>query len=222
MHRLRFDGWIAGAGSTSGVRLVVGCWTASPYGAFADVMIERADAHRILLAPSAEVAAFVSATYHFDSVVVTAVRVSSDGPTLKVEAGPLTLRLTTGRRPALGWLLRAVPRRLATAPAWAAAVDPVARRLLPGVRATGSAGGGRREWYGASDLHRIVALDGSLAGASLGALAPVDPPVRFGFGSVPRSPALVVVRTTVERQGHSGVDGNSGIGIVAAPNDLPP
>jgi hypothetical protein len=32
---------------------------------------------------------------------------------------------------------------------------------------------------------------------SLGALADVDPPVRFGFGSTPRFPALVRVTTTV-------------------------
>ena len=35
-------------------------------------------------------------------------------------------------------------------------------------------------------------------GRDLGALAPVEPPVRFGFGSVPRRPAVTRVRTTVE------------------------
>jgi hypothetical protein len=66
------------------------------------------------------------------------------------------------------------------------------------VRATGSAGGGRREWYGARDQHRLTAVVGTLDGADLGGLAPVDPPVQFGFGSVPRMPTDVRVVTTVE------------------------
>jgi hypothetical protein len=35
-------------------------------------------------------------------------------------------------------------------------------------------------------------------GLDLGVLAPVEPPVRFGFGSVPRKPTLTRVTTTVE------------------------
>ena len=54
----RFHGRIAGFGTESGVRLVVGMWPRSPLGSFADVMVERADGHRILLAPSDEVAEF--------------------------------------------------------------------------------------------------------------------------------------------------------------------
>ncbi len=54
--RIRFEGYIAGLGSTSGTRLVVGCWERSPLGAFADLMIERPDGHRLLIAPSARFA----------------------------------------------------------------------------------------------------------------------------------------------------------------------
>ena len=59
------------------------------------------------------------------------------------------LSFTVGGRPPLGRLLRAAPARVASSPAWASVVDPVARVVLPGVRTRGSAGGGRREWYGA-------------------------------------------------------------------------
>ena len=48
----RFDGAVAGIGTASGARLVVGMWPRSPDGSVTDVMIERADGHRILLAPS--------------------------------------------------------------------------------------------------------------------------------------------------------------------------
>ncbi len=100
-----------------------------------------------------------------------------------------------------GWVLRAVPRRLAAAPAWSAATDPVARVVMPGVRTRGTTGSGerqRREWYGATDHHRVTGLEGTLDGVGLGSLAPVDPPATFGFSSSPRSPSLTAVVSTVE------------------------
>jgi hypothetical protein len=196
--RLRFDGAIAGLGTASGVRMVVGHWPRSPFGPVADVMVERPDGHRLLLAATPALARFVAATYAFDEVRVVPVAVTAGDDDWTVAAGPLDLRLRLGRRGWLGRLLHAVPAPLARLPAWAALVDLPARLVLPGVRTTGSAGGGRREWYGAHDLRPIVAATARLDGADLGPLAPVDPPVRFGFGSTPRAPALVCVTTTVE------------------------
>ena len=51
-ERQQFRGRIAGVGSTSGIRVVVGWWQDSPFGTFADAMVERADGHRMLLAPT--------------------------------------------------------------------------------------------------------------------------------------------------------------------------
>ena len=79
-----------------------------------------------------------------------------------------------------------MPRRLATSPAWARVTDPVARVVLRGVRTRGTAGNGRREYYGATDLHRVTAISGSWQGERLGDLAPVTPEPGFGFGSTPR------------------------------------
>jgi hypothetical protein len=196
--RQRFEGTIAGLGSTGGTRVVLGHWPVSPFGSFADVMVERADGRRLLLAPTRQVAEFVEATYTFDEVRLVPVEVAVHAPVWRVSAGPLELSFTTGSRPPLGRLLRAVPPRLASSPAWATAVDPVARVVLQGVRTRGSAGGGRREWYGARDLHRIVSMHGSWDGADLGGLAPVDPPARFGFSSTPTRPSLTRVVSTVE------------------------
>ncbi|MFD5204188.1 hypothetical protein ACFWM7_29520 [Streptomyces sp. NPDC058375] len=198
-ERLRFDGWIAGVGTSSGTRLVVGHWPRSPFGAFADVMVEHPDGERVLLAPSRRIADFVAATYRFDRIEVVPVSVASaTGDTWFVEAGPLRLRLRTGRRSALGLLLSAVPAPLARSPLWAALCDVPARLLMPGVRTLGRAAPGRREWYGARGLRPVVAADAVVDGVSLGSLAPLDPPVAFGFGSAPRSPSLVRVTTTVE------------------------
>lgn len=197
----RFDGWIAGVGTAGGLRVVVGHWPRSPLGPFTDVMVERADGHRLLLAPSAAVGGYVAGTYRFDEVVVTRVTVAVDGPRWRVSAGPLALRFGVGRRTPVGMLLRAVPRRLATRIAWIRATDPVARRLLPGVRTHGYAAGGRREFYAALDMQAIVAAEVSWEGEDQGPLAPLDPPVRFGFGSTPAAPALVRMVTLVRHPG---------------------
>ena len=196
--RLRFDGWILGTGTTSGTRVVVGHWPRSPLGPVSDVMVQRPDGHRVLLAPTPEVAEFVGSTYTFDEVQLVPVTVGRpDAVTWTLDAGPLQLRLGTGSRPLLGRLLHAVPAPLARTPAWVGLLDRPAR-LLTGLRTTGSAGNGRTEWYGVQDLHRVAEVEARWAGAGLGALAPVRPPVTFGFGSVPAEPSVVRVTTTVE------------------------
>lgn len=201
-HCQRFHGQIAGLGSSSGTRVVVGRWESSPFGAFADVMLERPDGHRVLYAPSDQVGEFVSDTYVFDEVRIVPVSAEVAGSRWTVTADDLELAFTTGGRLQLGWALRAVPSRLARNTLWAAIVDPVARRVLRGVSTRGQARSGRREWYGATDLHAITSLQGTLGGAPLGALCRVEPPTRFGFSSTPAQPSVTDVVTTVEVLAH--------------------
>ncbi|BCY13246.1 hypothetical protein L3i22_083340 [Actinoplanes sp. L3-i22] len=203
MERVRFDGWIAGVGMSAGPRLVVGHWVDSPFGAVTDVMVEHRDGRRVLLAPDPELGRFIAETYSFDEVRVVPTAMRRAGNAWTVTAGGLTLRFETGGRGALGGLLRLVPAPLAGRLSWVRLVDRPAR-LLRGVRTYGSAGNGRREWYAARDLHRITAASGELDGTDLGRLTVLDPPVRFGFGSAPRSPALVRVTTTVELPAPAG------------------
>jgi hypothetical protein len=195
--RLRFRGRIAGVGSASGVRVVVGRWDATPLGSFGDAMVERPDGHRVLLAPSEEVADFIAATYTFDEVRIEPFAVTGSATVWQVRSASLDLDLTTGRRTALGVLLRLVPDRVATATWWCSLTDLVARVVLRGVRTRGDTGE-RREWYGALDHHAVVAAGGTFEGADLGALAPVTPPPRFGFSSTPARPSVTRVVTTVE------------------------
>ncbi|MGC9666086.1 hypothetical protein ACNTMW_05950 [Planosporangium sp. 12N6] len=202
--RLRFDGHIAGMGTTGGTRIVLGHWVRSPFGPVSDVMLESPGGHRLLLADTPELAEFVTATYRFDEVHVVAVRVRVVGAAWMVAAAPLRLRFTVGRRGLWGLLLRRVPRVVARSRAWIGLMDLPARVLVPGVRTRGSAGNARREWYGVHDLHPVTALTATFDGGDLGRLAAVDPPVRFGFSSVPRSPALVRVTTTVACPGSRG------------------
>lgn len=197
-ERERFDGFIAGVGSTSAVRVVVGHWPASPFGAFTDAMVERADGHRILLAPTEQVCDFVASTYTFDETRVEPIAATVRADAWHVRSASLDLSITLGRRTALGCLLRGIPRPLAVSPGWATVVDPIARLTMRGVRTRGVARPGRREWYAALDVHAIVSARGSFDGQDLGDLAPVDPPCQFGFSSTPRRPSVTTVVTTVE------------------------
>jgi len=72
--------------------------------------------------------------------------------------------------------------------------------VLPGVRTRGSAGDGGEKLYAALDLHRIAGARVLWDGVDQGNLAPVTPPVRFGFGSTPPTPSLVRMSTLI-RQG---------------------
>lgn len=198
MTRHAFDGHIAGLGTAEGTRVVLGRWARSPFGSFADVMVERADGRRVLLAPTADVAQFVAATYRFDEVVPGSVDVAVTGPVWRVAAGPLEVTFHVGRRSALGALLRLQPAALAPSLWWARAVQPLAGLLLPGVSTVGTAGSGRREWYGARDQHLLAGARVSWGGQDLGGLRDVDPPARFGFSSTPARPSVVQVVSTVE------------------------
>jgi hypothetical protein len=186
------------------VRVVVGWWHESPFGPFADAMVERADGHRILLAPTEQVRDLVATTYVFDETRVEPFAVSAGGVAGSqwvVESPSLALRLDVGGRVPVGHLLRLVPRGLAQSPAFATLADPVARVTMRGVRTRGMARAGRREFYGATDLRGVAGLVGALDGIPLGELAPVDPACRFGFSSTPRRPSVTDVVTTIVETG---------------------
>jgi hypothetical protein len=206
--REQFTGCIAGLGTASGHRVVIGHWARSPYGVVTDVMVEDPVGHRTLYAPTRQLAAFLTASYRFDQVQVVPCRARRSGPDWTVQAGPLQVSFTTGRRNLLGWLLLAIPDAVARRPWWVGLLDLPARRLLPGVRTRGHTQDGRRQWYGAQDLRAIIAVDATLEGRGLGALRAVRPPVGFGFGSVPSRPSLVHLTTTIEAV-RPGTDGDA-------------
>lgn len=208
-RELRFTGRIAGFGTASGTRIVIGIWEHSPFGRFADVMIEDSRGHRTLLAPSHEVADFVGGTYTFDDVLVRPVGVRRVEGGLVVDVGGsapadasvgswrLCVHVRVGAVSPLGRVLRSFPVALSTWPTWLRVIDPIARLVLPGVRTAGSAGRGRREFYGVTCVRRIAWASARLDGADLGAFGALEPAVRFGFGSAPPEPSLVDLVTTI-------------------------
>jgi hypothetical protein len=195
---LRFDGVIAGLGTESGTRLVVGMWSASPFGPIADVMIEDERGHRTLLAPQQDAGDFIAATYVFDEVRVEPMAVREGDGSVMVSSPSSRVELQVGRRTGVGRLLVLVPGPLRRARWWCRAIGPVARTLRPGVRTVGTAGGGRREYYCAADEHVVESARASFDGMDLGGLRPVLPAVRFGFASTPRTPSFVRVTTVID------------------------
>ncbi|WP_419863719.1 hypothetical protein [Candidatus Poriferisodalis sp.] len=189
METLR--GSITSVGFASGHRFVIGDWRHSPIGPFADIMWAQPDGRRMLLAEPA-VAAYIVSVYPFDEVrdqAVTAERkgriytVASDGLRLDMKIGLATLRLPPR------------PRRItSTVENWCA------RKLLD-VRTHGTSPTGVVEWYRTRSARRVVAATASLDGVDLGSLAPLDPPLGFGFTDPSRQPSHVRLRVDLQRSG---------------------
>jgi hypothetical protein len=196
-----FTGHIAGFGTAAGVRIVIGRWRESPFGGFTDVMVQQPDEQRVLLAPNDAVAGFVASTYRFDRVEIGPVAATLDSDLLTVRSAALDVDVEIGGAAPLDRLLRLVPGRIATAPWWLRAVDPVASRLVRGVHTAGTAGNGRREYYGVRRSRRVISVTGRYRDTDLGALRPLSPPVAFGFASAPAAPQIVAVTTTILEAG---------------------
>jgi hypothetical protein len=190
-----FTGHVAGLGTSSGVRIVVGAWDESPYGPFADVMIEDASGHRTLLAARQTVADFVASAYSFDEVRIEPVSVER-GAEWSVHTRSLQLRFTPGPRLWVAPFLGLVPSAVRRTATWAKVCSPFAGRLLPGIQTYDSDGNGRTEWYAATDVRRLADARATWEGEELGELGPVEPAVRFGFASAP-APTLMSLTSYV-------------------------
>lgn len=190
------EGIIAACGFASGDRMVVGQWARGPLGPMADVMWASPDGTRTLFAPTEAIAAFVTAIYDFDEVVVTPVATAGDGRGVRVRIGDAgatwvrTIEMGAGR----GWHIP--PRhRPAALTRWVEA--PLARALM-GVRPYGVSPHGVREWYQATAWRPVVTARAEVSGADLGALTPIDPPCQFGFSEPPARPSITEVRPLLE------------------------
>ena len=146
------------------------------------------DGTRRLVTASQDAAAFVSAVYRFDEVVVDpGFSARLTGRELALEAPVLGLKLVV--RAGRGWPVP--PPGPASITRYVA--GPVARRAL-GVRTYGVSPTGVREWYRARWYRPLAEAAASIDGRDLGSLASLDPPVRFGFSEPPRRPSMVWVR----------------------------
>lgn len=201
----RFVGCIAGAAFESGDTVVVGAWRHSPYGMFVDVMWVQPDGTRTLLAPTAAIAEYVSDLYSFDAVQCVGISGGWDGCAIAVSAGPVRVRMLAAPRDARSWLFSLRPKVLRRSPRWVAVEDLVARPFVgriiggaEGVRAAGTAPGGRREYYGIEDYRTVAEAHLQVRGKDAGGLRNLPADLGIGLSSFPTRPAVVFVATMVE------------------------
>jgi hypothetical protein len=186
VQRYELRGRIAATGFTSGDRVVIGMWDASPIGPFADVMWAEPDGTRVLHA-SPRAASFITAVYQFDRVVDHEVVATFDGRTIRVTVGEFELALTGG-------VAVAFPPR----PPWVTrhVEAPLARRLMA-VETFGTSPTGVDEWYRARSVRRVRSV--SVRGPrDLGPMASLEEPCRFGFSEPPRFASITEVRPLLE------------------------
>ncbi|HEY1134155.1 MAG TPA: hypothetical protein VGE77_06225, partial [Nocardioides sp.] len=81
----------------SGTRVVVGRWVRSPFGEVADAMVETADGHRVLVAPTRELADFIAATYTFDEVCIEPTVLTAEDGARRFVSDSLRLEVGVGR-----------------------------------------------------------------------------------------------------------------------------
>ena len=187
METLR--GSITSVGLTSGHRFVIGDWRRSPIGPFTDIMWSLPDGCRILLG-EASATAYVVSVYPFDEVRNHVVIAKRDGRDYIIRSDGLELDLK------IGMARLSLPPR----PRWiTATVENWCSRKLLDVRTYGTSPTGVVEWYRTRTARRVVAATGSLDGADLGALAPLDRPLGFGFTDPPRRPSHVRLRVDLQR-----------------------
>jgi len=204
MDLLRFDGHILGTSFASGDTIVAGRWRSSPFGPFADVMWRRSDGVRTLLAPTEDVRTFVMGHYAFDAASRVPVRVERDRTGLvRVDAGPIDLRVRAEPLDLAGRLIRLRPRWVRERPAWIAIEDVALRPLVAplfgadGVHVRGRTRTGAREWYAIHDV-RAAAATGAIDGTDLGETATLEA-AGFGFTEFPSRSSIVRVTSLIER-----------------------
>ncbi len=192
MVAYELSGAIAGFGFSTGHRVVVGHWDASPIGPFCDLMWAEPDDHRTLIAHSERAADFITAVYSFDSTVIA----------------PELVVTRTARRLAVRWTDGEIDLRLGRGlsfpprPTWVTKriEHPFAEALL-GVKTTGVSPTGVVETYRAQRLQRIVSGWGVVAGNDLGDLQAPTPAARFGFTEPPPFPSVTTIRPLLEDPG---------------------
>ena len=184
-------GSITSVGFESGQRFVVGHWSESPIGAFADIMWARPDGSRVLLAAEKAVD-FVTSVYPFDEARAQAVFTAVEARRMTVRAGGLQLSLELGR-----FVVPFPPRpRLITG-----TVENFCANALLGVRTHGISPTGVCEWYRTRSLRWVTAASASLKDKDLGSMGTVRRPLGFGFTDPPRRPCQVVLRVDLDRNG---------------------
>ena len=183
-----FQGRITSSGFQTGDRIVVGAWNSSPFGNFTDIMWAKPDGTRVLIAPTQEIADYVTAMYSFDEVILEEIVSKEEGRCLTVKCKSMDLQFSWKK----GF---AIPFKRSLL--FIATVELFFARLIFSTRTYGLTRNNRREWYAIDRVSNLSQASAKIGGNNVGNMAPMNPPCKFGFSEAPKKPASCEVRTHI-------------------------
>ena len=183
-----FSGRITSSGFDSGDRIVVGAWKTSKFGEFTDIMWAKPDGTRVLIAPTQEIADYVTDMYTFDEVILENITTTQGGRNLKINCSSMELEFTWNR----GF---SIPFKRSLF--FISTVELFFAKLLFSTRTYGITKNNRKEWYAIDRVSKVIQATAKIKGIDVGSLSPMNEPCKFGFSEAPKKPSSCVVRTHI-------------------------
>ena len=183
-----FQGRITSSGFQTGDRIVVGAWNSSPFGKFTDIMWAKPDGVRVLIAPSQDVADYVTEMYSFDEVLIENIVTNEEGRNLKVECDSMQLDFSWKK----GF---AIPFKRSLL--FIATVELFFAKLIFSTRTYGLTRNNRQEWYAIDRVSNLSSALATINGQNVGEMAPMNEACKFGFSEAPKKPSSCEVRTHI-------------------------
>lgn len=183
-----FSGRITSSGFDSGDRIVVGAWKTSKFGEFTDIMWAKPDGTRVLIAPTQEIADYVTDMYTFDEVILENITTTQGGRNLKIYCSSMELEFTWNR----GF---SIPFKRSLF--FISTVELFFAKLLFSTRTYGITKNNRKEWYAIDRVSKVIQATAKIKGIDVGSLSPMNEPCKFGFSEAPKKPSSCVVRTHI-------------------------
>ncbi len=179
-----FKGRVISSGFLTGDMVVIGDWDNSPHGHFTNLMWAKPDGTRVLIAPSQELADFVSSLYSFEEVMVSRLEIKRTDKSIEVSCDLGRVYMEWGITLPLPFYR----------PRWfIASFEAPFARLLFGTKTHGITMNGRKEWYHVRGLSRMKSVELNLDGRSSNQMTGMAPSACFGFSNPPRMPLSVRV-----------------------------
>lgn len=183
-----FKGRITSSAFESGDRIVVGTWKESIFGEFTDIMWAKKDGTRVLIAPTQEIADYVTAMYSFDQIIIEEVSTSQSECELSVNCNTMNLKFRWNR---------GFPIPFKRSLLFIGTIELFFARLIFSTRTYGLTNNNRQEWYAIDRVSHITNAAAEIGGKNAGEFGPMKEPCKFGFSEAPKKPSSCTVRTHI-------------------------
>jgi len=183
-----FKGRITSSAFESGDRIVVGTWNESIFGEFTDIMWAKRDGTRVLIAPTQEIADYVTAMYSFDEVILEEISTSLNDRNLSVNCNTMNLEFIWNK---------GFPIPFKRSLLFIRTIELFFAKLVFSTRTYGLTKNNRQEWYAIDRVSHITSATGNIEGGNIGEFGPMKEPCKFGFSEAPKKPSSCAVRTHI-------------------------